>query len=310
MSASPEARSSLRRIESPTFDQFAQAAEVCYTRWDYMRELDSPARFRAFQQLNVELCVLENANGVMQSVGYLVPSCLQIGGDTLSWHYMFQVASRPETAGAGALLIRQIMKWYPAIFGMGITPDAERLYKAFRWQPYEGFWRGVHPLNLSRLLKDYGDRIPQPWLRRLLRASARVGSLLGAQAELLLSLGARADPWNPSDGKGAVLGSYLNMFSCGDVQASDVGGAGRVLSLPSAGSLRQHAAIWRALRKQDARFCEMLLFSAEARARAWRLGYLPVSLQVWCWDPNGILGRAIPALREKGFSFFDTDKVI
>ena len=44
---------------------------------------------------------------------------------------MFQVAARPAAAGAGAMLVRQVMQWYPAIFGMGITPDAERLYKAF-----------------------------------------------------------------------------------------------------------------------------------------------------------------------------------
>jgi hypothetical protein len=310
MSASPEPRTSLRRIESPTIDQFAQAAEVCYTRWDYMRELDSPARFEAFQKLNVELCVLVDGGGAMQSVGYLVPSRLQIGGETLCWHYMFQVASRPETAGAGALLIRQAMKWYPAIFGMGITPDAERLYKAFRWQQYEGFWRGVHPLNLSRLLKDYGDRIPQLWLRRLLRASAGIGSFVGSQAEVMLSLGSRSTSWAPPNGKGAIIGRYLDLFTTGDVQAADVGGAGRVLSLPAAGSLRQHAAIWRALRRQNARFCEMLLFSEAARKRAWHLGYVPVPLQVWCWDPGGILGRAIPVLREKGFSFFDTDKVL
>jgi len=310
MSASPESRSRLRRIEAPTLEQFAEAADVCYSRWDYMRDLDSPARFRAFQQLKVELCVLFNAEGAMQCVGYLVPSHVRMGTETLSWHYMFQVASRPEAAGAGALLIRQVMKWYPAIFGMGITPDAERLYKAFRWQEYPGFWRGVHPLKLSRLLRDYGDRITQLWLRRALNVSSGLISFLVSQAELLLSLGSQAGAWRPSGGKGVVVGSYLDLFSCAGVCAADVGGAGRILSLPDVGSLRQHAAIWRALRKRNARFCEMLLFSEQARRRARRIGYIPVPLQVWCWDPSGILARAIPALRANGFSFFDTDKVI
>ncbi len=310
MSASVEPRAAFRRIESPTLDQFAEAAEVCYTRWPYMRELDSTARFNAFQTLHVELCALVNAKGVMQCVGYLLPSSVQADGETLSWHYLFQVASRPEAAGAGALLIRQIMKWYPAIFGMGITPDAERLYQAFRWQPHSGFWRGVHPLNLPRLLKDYGERISRPWLRRVLTVSAGVGSFFLSQAENLIGFGGSAAPWEPAEGKGSAVRGHLRLFSFGEVRAADVGGAGRVLSLPQSGSLRQHAVVWRALRRRKARFCEILLYSEADRRRAWRLGYIPIALQVWCWDPGSLLSRAIPALRDRGFSFFDTDKVV
>ncbi len=310
MSPSAEPRAGFRRIESPSLEQFAEAAEVCYTRWPYMRELDSPARFRAFQELRVELVALVNAQGAMQCVGFLVPSQIEMEGDTLSWHYMFQVASRPEAAGAGALLIRQVMKWYPAIFGMGITPDAERLYKAFRWQPFEGFWRGVHPLNFSRLLADFGERINNQRLVSLLRTSSGLISAAGSLADSIFSAGAHATPWKPADGKGATVSPYLNLLECGAVRAADVGGTGRILSLPAEGSLRQHAAIWRALRKRDARLCEILLYSESDRSRARRLGYIPIPLQVWCWDQQGILARAIPALRQKGFSFFDTDKVI
>jgi hypothetical protein len=100
------------------------------------------------------------------------------------------------------------------------------------------------------------------------------------------------------------------MFSCGEVRAGDVGGTGRLLCPASVGTLRQHAAIWRTLRKRGARLCEVLLCSEKDRRRAWLTGYIPIPLQVWCWDREGILARAIPALREKGFSFFDTDKVI
>ena len=102
-----------------------------------MRELDSEARFRAFQRLRVELCVLVGANGVMQCVGYLVPSSIEVGGETLTWYYMFQVASRPEAAGAGSLLMRQIMKWFPAYSGWGSRRMRE-LYRAFQWQQYPG----------------------------------------------------------------------------------------------------------------------------------------------------------------------------
>ena len=310
MSVSAETRGGFRRLETPSLGQFAEAAEVCYTRWDYMRELDSPARFEAFQKLKVELCVLVNADGVMQCVGYLVPSRVEVNGETLRWYYMFQVASRPEAAGAGALLIRQVMKWYPAVFGMGITPDAERLYQAFRWQPFEGFWRGVHPLNVPRLLKDFGGRITDPRLRRLSEGSAGLANFFGTSAEMICSLGAGAVPWKPLDGKGAVVGTYLGMFCCGEVRAADVGGTGRLLSSIGTGTLRQHAAIWRVLRKRGARLCEVLLSSEKERKRAWLTGYIPIPLQVWCWDREGILARAIPALRARGFTFLDTDKVI
>lgn len=309
--SAPEKRAGIRRFQSPTLEELGRAAEVCYTRWPYMRDLDSPARFRAFQQLGVELCAMVDGGGAMQSVGYLLPSSIQLGGETLAWHYMFHVAARPSTAGAGAMLVKQVMKWYPAIFGVGITPDAERLYQAFRWQPHEGFWRGVYPVNLSRMLKDYGERIPQAWLRRLLRGSAGVYNLGARAREALWSAGARCAPWQPEgEGKARVLATYLPLVACGPVRAADVGGVGRILSLPEEGSARQHAAVWRALRRRNAKFCELLITSKATRKRAIRLGYIPVRLPVWCWDSQGVLERAIPALRERGISFLDTDKVV
>jgi hypothetical protein len=310
MSASAEARGGFQRIQSPTIEQFTAAAAVCYTRWDYQRLLDSSARFRAFQELNVELCVLTNAQGVMQCVGYLVPSGTEIEGEWLSWHYMFQVASRPEAPGAGAMLVRQAMKWYPAIFGMGITPDAERLYQAFRWQPHEGFWRGVHPLNFRRFMKDLGGRVADPRKRALLNALAAPANFVGSLAETICAIGPSAKPWQPTGGKGAAVGTYLKLFSSGDVRAADVGGNGRLLTPIGVGSLREHAAIWSALRRENSRLCEVLLVSEDDRAHARRRGYIPIPLQVWCWDPNGILARAMPVLRQRKLTFFDTDKVI
>jgi hypothetical protein len=309
--SAPDGRAGIRRFVSPTLDEFAQAAEVCYTRWTYMRDLDSPARFRAFQELGVELCAMIDAKGSMQSVGYLIPSQMELTGETLRWYYMFHVAARPSSAGAGAMLVKQVMQWYAAIFGMGITPDAEKLYQAFQWQPYDTFWRGVHPVNLTRMLNDYGNHIPGAWQRRLLRASAGIYNLTAGILELALSIGAHCDPWRPvHQGKPRVLANYLALLTSGPVRAADVGGVGRILTLPEEGSLREHAAIWRALRRRNAKFCELLLPSQTARRRAIRLGYIPLRLPVWCWDKQGILARAIPALRQKGISFLDTDKVV
>ena len=309
--SAPDKSRGIRRIVSPTLDDFAQAADLCALRWTFLRQFNGPARYRAFQQLRVELCAMVDGAGVMQSVAYLIPGELDVDGELLRWHYMFHVASRPSAAGAGAILVKQVMQWYPAIFGIGITPDAEQIYKAFRWQPHDGFWRGVHPVNLARMLQDHGEQIRGAGLRRLLRTSAGLYNLAVKALELLLSVGARAEPWQPAeDGKPRVMASYLKLLACGPVRAVDVGGIGRILSLPEEGSLRQHAAIWRALRRQNTKFCELLLFSDTARRRAWKLGYLPLRLPVWCWDKQGVLARAIPALRQRGISFLDTDKVV
>ena len=309
--SAPEGRAGIRRFATPTLEEFAQAGELCATRWSFLREFNSPARYRAFQQLGVELCAMVDAGGAMQSVGYLIPGRMELDGEWLAWHYMFHVASRPSTAGAGAMLVKQVMQWYPAIFGMGITPDAERIYQAFRWQPYDGFWRGVHPVNLARMLRDHGEQIRGAGWRRLLQSSAGLYNVANRVLETLLSFGVRAQPWQPAEeGKARALAGYLALLGCGPVRAVDVGGVGRILSLPDAGSLRQHAAIWRGLRARNAKFCEMLLYSDATRKRARRLGYVPLRLPVWCWDKQGVLARAIPALRERGISFLDTDKVV
>lgn len=300
----------IRRYQHPTIAEFEEASAVCYTRWEYQRALDSKARHVAFQKMGVELAAMIDAQGRMQCVGFLIPASMELDGETLTWYYMFQVASRPGSPGAGALLIRQIMQWYPAIFGMGITTDAEKLYKAFRWQPYEGFWRGVHPVNLSRMVADYGDRLSRPWHRTLLGAVSGIYNVLGSIAEAVLSFGTTGAKWLPSEGRAGVLGSYLPLYEAGRVRAVNVGGAGRLLTSPDAGSLRDHAALWRALRRDNAKFCEMLLFNEVARNRSWKVGYVPLRLPVWCWDKQNVLSRAIPILRARGMTFLETDKGI
>ena len=300
----------IERIVEPTIEDFQQASEVCYTRFEYQRRLDSPGRFAAFQKLRVELVVLRDANQAMQCVGFLLPSEIEVSGEKLTWHYMFQVASRPGVAGAGGLLIRQIMQWYPTIFGMGITPDADKLYKLFRWQPFEGFWRAVHPINLGLALSDYGNRIDIPWLRVALQLCSGLYDALSVPAELLLSLGRSAQPWTGESGKAAILGTYLGLFRFGPVAAGDIGGVGRLFTQPDVGSLSQHAALWRVLRRRGAKFCEVLISSEQLRHSAILRGYVPLPLQVWCWDKQGVLARAIPVLKQQGMTFLDTDKTV
>jgi hypothetical protein len=316
----------LDRIAQPSVADFEAASQVCYARFPYQRKLDSPERFAGFQRLGVELAVMRGAGGAFQCVCFLLPSQIVIGDETLRWHYMFQVASLPTAAGAGGLLIRQVMQWCPSIFGMGITPDAEKLYKAFRWKPFLGFWRGVHPVDLAHMIEDYGTRIEEPWKRTVLRAGSGVYNAACVPAEWLLARGRMAKPWDGKtwDGnnrdqskrttsgepKSGVLGTYMPLFESGGLRAADVGGVGRLFTPVGAGSLFDHAALWRALRSRGVKFCETLLYSPEACSAAKRYGYLPMELQVYCWDKEGVLERAIPELRRRNFTFLDTDKTV
>ncbi len=301
---------SIERIVQPTLEDFQQASEVCYTRFEYQRRLDSPARFAAFQKMGVEIVVLRDANQTIQCVGFLVPAELELSGEKLTWYYMFQVSSRPSVAGAGGLLVRQIMRWYPTIFGMGITPDAEKLYKMFRWQPFDGFFRAVHPINLGHLLSDYGNRIDKPWLRTVLQLCSGLYDVFSVPVEWILSLGRSAQPWPGESGKTAILGTYVALFRIGSLAAADIGGVGRLFTPPDAGSLSQHAAVWRALRRRGVKLCEMLISDEQLRRSAILRGYLPIPLQVWCWDKQGVLARAIPFLKQRGMTFLDTDKTV
>jgi hypothetical protein len=159
-------------------------------------------------------------------------------------------------------------------------------------------------------MDDLGSRIAHPGKRRALNALAAPANFFGSLAEAICSIGSSAKPWHPTEGKGTAVGTYLKLFACGDVRAADVGGNGRLLTPVGVGSLREHATIWRALRRENSRLCEVLLISEADRAHARLRGYIPIALQVWCWDPNGILARAMPVLRQRKLTFFDTDKVI
>ena len=301
------------RVAKPTLEQFAEAAEVNYTRTPYQRALDSPERFRGFQKLGVELGCVRRL-GRLEAVAYLLPGCEATAENTGAWVYLFQVAARTEAPGAGSLLIRQVMQWYPAILGIGITPDAVRIYRAFKWTHFADLWRYVHPLHLDRMLEDYGERLSQGWQRRCLRASAGVYNLAAGLVERALAAGKRCEPWEPdaANVKARGVADYYRLYRCGGVKAADVGGAGRIgnAAADGLGSLREHAAVWRELRGQRAKFCEMLIPSPEWRGRALRLGYWPVRLPVWYWDRKRTMGPVLEALKSGRISFLETDKVV
>jgi hypothetical protein len=307
------------RLTAPTLEQFAEAAEVNYVRTPFQRALDSPARFRGFQRLGVEVALVRR-DGRMEAVAYLLPASLEIPGGLetpggrVEWVYMFQVAARLEAPGAGALLVRQVMKWYPAILGIGITPDAVRIYQAFKWTHYRDMWRLVHPLRLDRMIEDYGGRLAKPWQRSMLSALAGVYNFAGGALEAALASGAGPRPAILSElqAKAAVIAEYLPLYRAGDLVAANVGGAGRIGNPPASGlgSLPQHAALWRQMRRDGLKFCEMLIPTPELLQRGKRLGYWPVSLPVWYWDKNRTMAPVLEQLGSGKISFLETDKVV
>lgn len=306
----------IQRLSRPSLEQFAQAAEICHLRWSYLAELDTPARLAGLQKLGVELVVAEE-NGRMEGVCFVLPASGELDGELTSWVYLFQLATRPEAGNIGGMLMWRIMSLYPAILSMGVTDVAERMYQVLRWKRYDNVWRGVHPLRLSRMLEDYGGRIASPWRLRALRALACAYDLLAPPLEALLCWGVPCRAWKPAGEHGAsskkhVVAGYLEWFCTQQVEAVDAGGAGRIAGNPGLGlaALRQHAALWRALRRRGAKFCEMLLVSPAAKRRAWRLGYVPLAMPAWYWDKTGALEKWLAGLPQREFSFLDTDKIV
>lgn len=300
------------RYTQPTAQQFEEAAALCHLHWDYLRALDGPGRVRGFQALGVELAVAME-DGRMQAVAFLLPAPAELTNGIPS-HFLFQVCARPGTMGAGGLLITRVMSWYPVLLGIGVTAPAEKLYGKLRWKSLPGVWRGVHPIDLTAMLADYGERVTQPWLGSLLRAISGIYGVFSAVADGVLALGRRAGDVPPQAGNNreSAVASYIGLLASGPLRAADVGGIGRITSAPPGlGSIVHHAALWRGLRRRHAKFCEILLLSPEAKRKALLRGYIPLRMPFWYWDAKNVLGEAeIARLRETPLSFLHTDKVV
>jgi hypothetical protein len=304
----------IRRIAHPSLNEFTQAAEICHLRWSYLAALDTPARLAGLQELGVELVVAEE-NGRMEGVCFVLPSGGELDGERIEWVYLFQLATRPESGNIGGMLMWRIMSLYPAILSMGVTDVAERMYQVLRWKRYDKIWRGVHPICLARMFEDYGSRIQHTWQRHALRIIAAVHDLVVPPMETLLGWGVPCPVWKPGGeptGKREVVAGYLEWLRAPTLEAVNAGGAGRIAGNPrlDLSALREHAALWCALRRDGAKFCEVLLPSPAAKRRAWRLGYIPLSMPAWYWDKTGELAKWLTSLPQREFSFLDTDKIL
>lgn len=304
----------LTHIPSPTLEQFAEASAICEIRWPYMKELNSRTRFLGFQKAGVQL-VVASENGKMEGVCFVLPAECQIQGQPFSWVFLFQLATIPGSNSGGVLMLR-IMKLFPVIVSMGVTEDAERMYKVLRWKKYEQVWRGVHPIRLNRLMEDYGNRLQSAWLRRLLPACSGLYHVFSLALERLLSLGVNIRP--PTVGMSPrldVVSEYLACRHAGNgpkaLLVADAGGIGRLAGIrPGLGQWRLHAAMWRWLRARNAKMCEVLLLSEHDKLAASRLGYVPLPMSTWLWDPGQKAAALLQHWQASGFSFLQTDKIL
>lgn len=289
----------------PTPEQYARASAVCHLRFPKQKQIDGPERFEVFARCGVELVVLLE-DGDPQAVSFLLPVELPGG---FQCRFQFQMVARADKPGAGGLLMRHSMRVGAPLIGLGITPEAERLHMALRWKQIRGVWRGVHPLNAGRLVEDYAHRLPKQVPGSVWKAGALVYNAMAGGTEWMLAGGKAAQTPTSLPPLMEARG-HLPAFAAGPLRAVSVGGIGRLLNPPSAGSITEHAAIWRALRRHGATAAEVLIVSEAERSAALRRGYLAMPLELWHWDPQGRVEAAIEAARTLNWTFLETDKVI
>lgn len=280
-----------------------------------MKVIHTPERFLGMQRLGLSLVAsfTDRSQMTMDGVMFLAPNTLEDGGETFRWWSAFQFATLPDAHPATAgLLLREAMKQYPMLLGMGVTAAADVLQERMGWKRHPYLWRAVHPLCLQQMLLDYRDRLP-PLQYHAAQMVAWGYDHLAPIFERLLA-GSRPVQHRTSDPhpRLAVCASYFDLLSTGDLQVIQGGGSARFVSSPGRGwmTVRAHAALWRELRRRGATFAEILLFRPEDRRNALQLGYLPLAMTNRCWDPHNRMDALFAALARTQATFLVTDKVI
>jgi hypothetical protein len=306
------------RIQQPSPEEYAAAAEVCEIRWPFQKPYHTAERFAGFARMGVEL-IAARENGRFQAVCFAAPCRWVPGGGDIDAMFLFQLATRPETRNVGGLLMMRIMGSYGAVAAQGVTEEAIQMYKALRWKHYNEVWRGIHPLRAKPFYEDYHERVHKPWKKVLLRGGLTVFEIVSVPANAVLSTGSHVRRMNGVEGLAAfpslklsAIDSYWPVLTTDNLRVVNAGGIGRLLVSYAEGwgHVGEHAAIWKAMRNKGAKFVELLISSEAARAKALQLGYVPVDMPLWYLDRNGSIAKIIEALRSDQFSFLYTDKSI
>jgi hypothetical protein len=307
------------RLTQPSLEDFQRASEVCEQRWPYLSGLNRPDRFAVFAQLGVELVLVREQNRI-DGVCFVLPANVEAVDGWIPCVWLFQLAMRRGKENLSTFLILRIMKAYPVVLTIGVTREAERLYRVLKWNCYPSVWRAAHPIDLCRLAEDYRDRL-RPWQQRLLAAGGVFYNFAARIVEFLLAGSASlpdptALPAGPLQDKLRAIATYLPLFAAGRadgrVQTVALYGIGRIVQDEAKGwrALRSHTRLWRQLRSRDVKLCEMLVASEQAKTRARWLGYLSMPMPIWYWDPAQSLAQHLEPFVGTGLSFLHTDKVL
>ena len=317
------------RVQDPSLDEFRAASRVCEEHYEYLKPLNRGDRFEVFRRLGVEL-VLARDGVETQGVCFVLPDRFPGPDGEREFVWLFQLFSRPEAKSSGALMLYRIMNWYPAIMCIGVTGEGGKIYESLGWSRYDRVWRCVHPIDLSRMVDQYRNRLEGGWRSSACRA---VGRVYGPGMRVLESFlssrieggGVEPDPSRiaevrrplPTDpgSRLGVVSNYLKTYQVGSAGGAlmgvEIGGVGRVVQDESRGParLRVHAKMWQALRRDGVVAAECLATSRGARRRALLTGYLPVRMPIYYWDKQNRFSSFFRTLEASGFGFGSCDKV-
>lgn len=106
-----------------------------------------------YKQHNVE-CILAKESENITGCCFLLPK--EIDGEKIYW--LFNLYSE-DKQGSGILILKYIMHNYNNICCIGVTKQAELLYKKMKWETFIEYNRYFKILNLKYFLKQYNQRI-------------------------------------------------------------------------------------------------------------------------------------------------------
>jgi hypothetical protein len=231
--------------------------------------------------------------------------------------WLCDFVAEPEARGAGALVLLEAMQSYPNVLSLGVTAQAEALYRRLKWNVHSDLWRCVCPLNLRSALDQYGSRLSN--LRRnllrtvwpLLSVGARASELLGAGAAKVIKL--PHDRFSSAPSSLLLAAAYTSVLGIGrgrSVFAVNRAGVGRVLTPVGHPGLCVQLRLRRALRREGAAVAELLVNS---RTRALALacsGYVPVRMPLFHYGERSAFEQLQGVIRSGEFTLLNSDKAL
>ena len=317
------------RIVHPEIGHYEEAARVAAEQWTVAKEIDRQERFLGFQQMGVEL-VLGYESEELKGVAFFLPDKYETADRKEHFVWLFRIYARPEAKNLGALMLIRIMNWYPAILGIGVTPEAAKLYQTLRWQKYEHIWRCVHPISLTGMVARYNDRLGGTWKKIFLKFVSRGYDFLSYLAALAINPGLSFDKFDPLpvghleikpgnlsiENKLKIISTYLTSYKITSnnrvLETYGITGKGYIVRDDFQGleKFLAHFKLWRELKKYHITFCEFLATSEKAKRQMLINGYIPIRMPIYYWDKKNKIDGYFINLPKSKFNYGSCDKLL